>query len=59
MKNAQGIKIKIDDEAYYEVTLAKAVAFKGRILSPIAKNTIKGAMLKTLPEDAVSHVEPI
>jgi len=59
MKNAQGIKVKIEDEGYYEVTLARAVAFKGRILSPIAKNTMKGVMLKQLPEDAVTHVEPI
>jgi len=59
MKNAEGIKVKIDDESYYEVTLAKAIAFKGRILSPIAKNTMKGAMLKTLPEDAIADVKPI
>jgi len=59
MKNKQGVKIKIEDEAYYEVTLARAISFKGRILSPIAKNTMKGAMLKTLSEDAIADVEPI
>jgi len=59
MKNSEGIKIKIEDESYYEVTLAKAIAFKGRILSPIAKNTMKGVMLKTLPEDAIADVKPV
>jgi len=59
MKNAEGIKIKIEDERYYEVTLARAVAFKGRILSPIAKNIIKGAMLKHLSEDAIADVKPV
>jgi len=59
MENSQGIKIKIDDEKYYEVKLLLPVIYRGRTLSPMAKNTILGKMLKNLPEGAIAHADPV
>jgi len=59
MKNSQSVEIQIEDETYYEVKLLLPIVYRGRTLSPMAKNTLLGKMLKTLPEGAIASADPV
>lgn len=50
---------KYDDEARYEVWLAKPFRRGHRILSPMNRHVLTGKVLNEIPSEAIGNVQPL